>query len=496
LPKGLYKVVKMKAIIVFIFYLMLQQLSFAQTNRAAASDGLSLLLPTDTTTPLHIQQIIITGNKKTKEYIILREVQFKVGDTILSSNLASEIYQAKQQIYNTTLFYEVKIVEQFTTTNSVIIHIILKERWYIFPVPQFKPVDRNFNEWIQTYGGSLTRVNYGLKFIHYNLTGRRDQLRVFLLNGYTRDVSLSYSNPNTNKALTEGLSIDVGFSQNREIAYKTSYNNKIQFYPGDTLKKVIGDFVRDNWYVNAGYRIRKGFFASHSFNIGYSFLKVNDSVIAQKFNPNYFNSNKTQKSFIDLFYTYQYRNVDNVAYPLKGKAYGFSIFKRGFGFTGGTNVFLLEADYSKFIELQNKWYLSFQLNGKLKLPFEQAYINQQALGYGENYLRGLEIYVIDGVASSLIKSTIKRKIFSFKTPFPFKNKTINKIPFTFYAKTFADFGFVYTKKKYETNLNNRLLYSAGFGIDLLTLYDINLRFEYSFNQLNQNGLFLHTQSGL
>ena len=56
-------------------------------------------------------------------------------------------------------------------------------------------------------------------------------------------------------------------------------------------------------------------------------------------------------------------------------------------------------------------------------------------------------------------------------------------------------GYALTKDKYATNLSNRLLYSGGFGIDILTLYDINLRFEYSFNQLGKNGLFLHNQSG-
>ena len=38
-------------------------------------------------------------------------------------------------------------------------------------------------------------------------------------------------------------------------------------------------------------------------------------------------------------------------------------------------------------------------------------------------------------------------------------------------------------------------YTGGFGIDILTLYDLNLRLEYSFNQLNENGLFLHTKGG-
>ena len=64
-----------------------------------------------------------------------------------------------------------------------------------------------------------------------------------------------------------------------------------------------------------------------------------------------------------------------------------------------------------------------------------------------------------------------------------------------FAKTFGDLGYAYNKKAYQGYFNNRLLYSGGFGIDILTLYDINLRLEYSFNQLSENGLFLHTQGG-
>jgi hypothetical protein len=44
-------------------------------------------------------------------------------------------------------------------------------------------------------------------------------------------------------------------------------------------------------------------------------------------------------------------------------------------------------------------------------------------------------------------------------------------------------------------LGNRFLYTSGFGIDILTLYDFNLRVEYSFNQLGEKGLFLHAKGG-
>ena len=118
------------------------------------------------------------------------------------------------------------------------------------------------------------------------------------------------------------------------------------------------------------------------------------------------------------------------------------------------------------------------------------------MGYGEQYLRGLELYVVDGVAYGLLRSTLKKKLYTLHVPLPFKSKKYNSIPFSFFAKTYADVGYNYNKKQYATNLNNKLLYSGGFGIDILTLYDINLRVEYSFNQLGKNGLFLQAQSGL
>jgi hypothetical protein len=133
--------------------------------------------------------------------------------------------------------------------------------------------------------------------------------------------------------------------------------------------------------------------------------------------------------------------------------------------------------------------------GKVKLPFEQPYVNQNALGYRELYLRGLENYVIDGYAASVARYTLRKKLFSFDIPVPFNIKILPSIPFAFYAKTYADAGFSINSNEIYTKLNNRFLYSGGFGIDILSLYDITLKIEYSFNQLGENGLFLHTKGG-
>lgn len=442
-----------------------------------------------------VKEIIVKGAKKTKPYIILREMQFKKGDSLALALLNEEMNQARQQVYNTTLFTEVKMEADINNANDIIIIVTVKEKWYVYPVPQFQLVDRNFNVWAKTYKYSFDRVNYGLKFVDYNLSGRRDQLRIYLLSGYSRNIAFSYTAPYSNSALTEGFTVGGGFTQNREIAYKTNPDNTVQFYPVDSATKARSEFVRNGWFANAGYIVRKGLFKKHFFSAGYGYLKVADSVINAKYNRNYFKDSVNAKGYIDLQYTYQYANVDNVLYSLKGTVAFFSILKRGLEFTGGLNMFSVEAGLNKYYPLGKGWYSSFQLYGRIKLPFDQSYINQRGLGYGETYLRGQEYYVVDGVATALLRSTLKKKILSFDVPFPILHKVTNKIPFTIYAKTYADLGYEYNKKQYYSILNNRLLYTGGIGIDVLTLYDINLRFEYSFNQLHKSGLFFHTQNG-
>ena len=442
----------------------------------------------DSAAKIKVELIQIIGNKKTKSFILLREIQFKQGDSITFSNLSFQLNLARQQVYNTSLFNEVSIIPIITSQTQMTIVVTVKERWYLYPLPQFQPIDRNLNEWLVKQHGDLSRVNYGIKFVDYNLTGRRDILRIYLLNGYTKNLSFFYAQPFTNKALTNGFTMGAGYAQNREIAYKTSFNNRLEF-----LK--TNNYIRNTTYVSAGYSIRKAIKVRQLFNITYTKTSVNDSVVTPLYNPDYFKNSSTSKSFIDVTYTYQYTDVNNVIYPLKGRTALLTVSKRGFGFIGGINMFSIEGAYNIYKNFSKNWFGSIQFSGKIKLPFDQPYFNQKAIGYGESYLRGLEYYVIDGAAYGLIKSTIKKKLISFSIPFPIHSSYLSAIPFSIYAKTYADFGYAYNKTTYETALNNKLLYTGGVGIDIVTFYDIHFKVEYSFNQLSKNGLFLHPQGG-
>ncbi len=440
------------------------------------------------TVKIIIGTIKITGNKHTKSYIIAREIPFKTGDTLLRSALATTFLQARNQVYNTNLFTEVNFDSIPQPNGTLQVNVFVKERWYIFPTPQFQLVDRSFNEWIKTYNADFNRVIYGLKFAHDNFSGRRDQLRIYLLNGYARNISASYSAPYSNSTLTEGFAVAAGYTQNREVGYKLNYNNKLLNYnkPG---------FVRNNFNAAVGYSFRKGFFKTTNISLGVNYTSIDDSLLNVKYNPSFFNSNNSRQLIPDFAVNVRYSNTNNVNYPQSGLIYGYGISKRGLNFTGDINNVTLSGSFAKFFTHKHHFYSIIQSSAILKLPFEQAFINRRALGFGNLYLRGQEVYIIDGVAAAVAKYTLSKKIGAFKVKVPFKIKSLPYIPFKFFAKTYTDVGYSYLSKKYDSRLNNKFLYTGGFGLDIVTFYDIVVKLEYSFNQLGEKGLFLRGNGG-
>jgi len=433
---------------------------------------------------------MVSGNKKTKTYIVLREMLLKEGDTVSVKRLKEALLQSRSLVYNLNLFSEVRIIPVLCEDSLLQLNVTVRERWYLYPIPQFQLTDRNFNEWIKVYNADFSRVVYGAKLIHYNLSGRGDQLKIYLLNGFTRGLTFSYSTPYSNPGLTEGFHVSAGFIQSHGIPYKTSIGNTLKWYKKD-------GYAISNSRLGIGYSRKRGFYKRTSYAINYQYINANDSLVMEKYNPGYFNSTKSHQSIVDFSFSYQYSKTDNINYPRYGQVFTVAATKRGFGWKGGVNMLSLSASYNLYAPFIKPAgiYQSIQLFGSLKLPFEQPYINQRLFGYGNVYLRGNEYYVIDGVAGLLAAYTLRKKLLDFKINVPFHIRQVPYIPFKFYGKTYGDVGYSYLKPNWEAKLNNRMLYTYGFGIDVLSLYDVNVSMEYSFNQLGENGLFLHLKGG-
>lgn len=463
------------------------------TNSDSAIVAADTVIKHADTSKVTIRNIFILGNKKTREYIIRREIPFTEGTTMEAGKLIPMLERARETVYNTQLFLEVKPQIKNWKDGYVDIAFEVRERWYLFPLPYFKLVDRNLNQWFVEQKASLKRVNYGLKFSLYNVSGRNDKLKVYIVSGYTRQYSFSYEQPFADKKLKNGFSIGFSFSQNRQVNHLTDFNKQI-FFPESNDNNILG-ILKQQVKVDLGYSFRPDIYNRHNVRLSFFDEKVNDTIV--KLNPDYFLNGKTRQTFPELAYNYSYTNVDTVAYPLRGVMLGFGLTQKGLGLSRGMNLWQLDVNAAKYIAVGKKDYFAFQLYGKLKVPFNQPYYNLRAIGYNDFYLQGLEDYVVDGVASAITKVTYRRKIFQTSVGTAIHKKgDYYRIPIKVYFKTYTNLGYSYLRNPVDNLLNNKLIYTEGVGLDIITFYDFQLKLEFSFNQLGQNGLFLHTQKDL
>ncbi len=458
------------------------------TGLDAQQAALPDILPDTSITPAPVKyiigEIVITGNKKTRKPIILREIPVHTGDAYSLSDLVKKFEDARRQLMNTTLFHSVVVAAKGFKGNVIDIAVTVKERWYLFPLPYFKPVDRNLNQWVVEQKASLSRVNYGAKILYNNATGNNDKFRLWLVSGYTKQISVGYDRLYIDKAMKWGMRMSFAMGKNREVNYNT-INDKQVFLKDNNR------YVRSFVNAQAELTYRRAINTRHSIGIGYTSEVVEDTIV--RLNPDYFKSGRHRLSFPEIYYSMMYYNVDYIPYPTKG--YAANIVLRKSGINSTNNLWQLQLKGMGSWHFTPKSFFSVIAFAGIKAPFKQPYFNMRFLGYGDVFMQGYEYYVVDGVAGGYVKASFAREFLNFSIRLP-KNKrsTTEMIPFRVFAKIYGNSGYVHNPQPGENALSNTLLNSAGIGIDIVTFYDVILRFEYSFNQLGQNGLYLHRKS--
>ncbi len=433
-----------------------------------------------------VGNIFISGNKVTKPFIITRELPFKSGDSLTLQQLTDDFVGAREHLINTRLFNDVTVSLKGFRGYMADVNIDVKERWYIFPLPYVRPVDRNFTAWAQQ-GYSLSRFDYGVKYSQYNFTGRNDNLRLWFITGYSKEIELAYDRPNMGKNMIHGFGGGFLISGQQEIDVITTNNQQV-FVNRDSIQNA-GKYLQTQLTFSLRYYYRPAIRTKHFFRLGFNQIKIDSTVLV--LNPNYFLNNRLSLAFPEFFYNLNYNNIDYVPYPTKGVLFETSIFQRGL--SPDMNMTQLIARSNEAFSFAPKMYFVSQNFGLLRLPFRQPFYNQSLLGYGDYYMRGLEKYVVDGVGLLLDRNTVMRELAHFNVPF-IPNTAHDHIPFRIYVKTYVDLGYVYNRYNNLNSLQNKMLYTYGAGFDVVTFYDLVLRFEYSINQLGEKGLFFHIRN--
>lgn len=439
-------------------------------------------IPLDTLSKKVVTDIIIDGNKKTRERILLREITFEPGDTLFWGNLRAAMEQSHDNLMNLGLFNFVEIKPLQIDNEHVIVLVSVTERWYIYPVPILEIAQTNFNTWWETK--EIRWLNYGFYLSHNNVRGRNENLKLTIRFGYTKKFSASYSIPNVNRKQTLSLNFGGGYYENQEIVYNTSDNERLFYNIPD--KK-----ARKYYQYNVGIGYREDIFLKHYFEISYFDASVLPEVLDLQ--PNYFAGGVYHSKFLRATYILEYDSRDYKRYPLQGlRLYG-AFQQDGLGIVNknGLNLFTTQAGYNQYYKLGKRTYGAYSLSGKINWNKPTYYLTE-GLGYG-NLVRGYELEVIDGTRWALLKTNFKYEILKpkeIKLPV-IKSEKFNKTFVALYGNLFFDAGYVYGEDFSDKNsLVNQYIYSVGLGIDLVTYYDKVMRVEGSVNAQGQMGVYV------
>ncbi|HWJ90402.1 MAG TPA: BamA/TamA family outer membrane protein [Flavisolibacter sp.] len=432
-----------------------------------------------------VRNIIIAGNRKTNPNIILRELSFQIDEEYPLEQITKKFKKARQQLMNTGLFTDVTVSLQTLSGYDVYVKIEVLEKWYIWPQPFLRTVDKNFHEWWTDKNRSMDRINYGIRLTHNNFTGRNDKLKINVMNGYTRQIALEYYGLYLDNQLRWSVNGGLSIGQNREVNYMTRDNKPVPIKNNDQFLRTY-----TSWFAEVSFR--PALKTKHTFGIGYCAEDYADTIF--KLNP-FFSSGSKALHSPELSYKLAYSDVDYIPYPTKGYLAELMIRKKGFGFNDPINLWQLTAKGSGSWPIHPKYFFNLRAVGMLKLPFRQPYVTRQFIGYDDQYLQGYEYYVIDGVAGGFTKASITRQLLNTTLRINSKKfKCLNYIPLKFYAKTFVNAGYVYSKHPGQNEFANTPLYSGGIGLDIVTYNDFVIKIEWSVNRLGENGLYLHRRN--
>jgi len=436
-----------------------------------------------------IRAIKISGNKKTKARIILRELDVHVGDSINNIQLDTTLLINRNKIFNTNLFITVDLQLENKINNTVDLHIKVKERWYFFPAPLFELVDRNFNEWWHQRNRDLTRVRYGIRLTQDNVFGLNQKLELLFLTGFVNQYSVSYNIPYIDRVQKTGLGFNVSYTQNKAIAYQTE-DHQLDFIDSEEI-------LRERFLAEISLRRRSKFYDFHTVKLSYRQTSLADTIA--EINPLYFLDGQTQQRYFKLEYTFEYNKTDINVYPLNGEVYRVDLEKFGLGVFNDVDMFGATFAVAKYKKLGRGFFVDGLLRGRYLVHQQQPYSISQGLGYGNNLLRGYEFYVLDGQHYFLNRNTLKFRFVNTQKELGFiPIPQFRTMPLAMYLTAFFDTGYVSDRFFTETSnrFTNRFIYGAGIGLDIVTFYNMIIRCNYAINSDLERAFYFNFSADL
>lgn len=432
---------------------------------AINAEYLDSLLKVDSTITkkFKLGSVLITGNKVTKDFIILREMDSKENDSTDIETL-NEDYD---NIVNLGLFNKVEFIPvPDISRNKVNLLIDVEETFYILPIPQGGLKEGNIKKF---WGG----INFSWK----NFRGRNETLQANFGIWYEPFFSVGYFVP--------------------WIGEKTRFFGGIKFNFNKSIKKdlhqlgteyILKDNAEDYQVFSYSGEIILGKFLTKYFNTSlgytYNYIYVPDVKEGRSESPD----GRDKYSRISANISYDKRN--NTNYTTHGTNFNLQFSKYGF-FKEIVDFSRVEINFKKYIPVRIKddYFISyaFWLRGVSNFGSAVPYYKREVYGY-DVYVRGWKDFIFEGDNSIGCFSEIRIPII---TPFYVKGKDhilIKKLPvlkdfsyqYGLYITPFFDIAGIFFRNQVLTNVSFQKGY--GIGINVILPFNLIARIDVALNK--------------
>lgn len=413
---------------------------------------------------LKVSSIIVTGNKTTKDDIILREMHLKKGSKFTLKEYSEDLLS----IYNLALFTKVDIIPVPVGEKEIALNVDVKERWYILPLP---------NAGIEE--GEWKKIWLSMNLRWDNFRGRNERLNAGFRIFYNPSVSLSYFVP----WIGEKLHLFMGIGG----AWQRQRNRSLTAVGRESGSNTIA--YNDSNYENVQYKaeLTIGRYFGKHFSV-FTEYKFNHLRVSQ-YTPGRTVSDDGVDRYITLGAGVSWDSRDINEYATKGllfrtmyERYGFLDEEVNFGrFILENQSFIpLPLTKSYYITLASKLYTSLAMGAIIPV------YNHEYLGYSEDYVRGWKGKAYEGddiftIYNELRIPVIKPRYIRGKDMVIVKDIPIVKnldIRHGLYFTLIYDIGTVWYK---DEKISTKRFYSgAGIGVNIIAPFGYVLRADWVF----------------
>ncbi len=404
-----------------------------------------------------IDKIEISGNERTEEFVILRELTFAVGDTVNNEIL----FFNRERIFSLAIFTKVEIKVN-RENNKNIVSILIEESWHIFPVPFLNIREK-----------TLERTSYGISLKYKNFRGRNETIRANVSLGYDPFYSLQYENPLIIP------SADISFYFTGSLGTPINKSPTLEDANGEEF-----DFLTIAFNTMWGKRINK---ENNLFLLGgYSSIEAPTKIVIP-----YMASGTVEDKTLSTGIIYTYDSRDLKQYANNGFRLQFDFLHNGL-FNSKINYNSVDLDIRKYKEL----YKSLMVKGRFSVRHtfgeKVPYYYYSRLGF-DYYTRGNRYLIREGnnrLLGSLELSYPILPEWNFAIDLPLLPLSLTRTRIAIHLGLFADAATVFNNGD-RIKLNS---FNSGYGIGLTFLFlpYSAFRIEYAFNEMGKGELLIET----